>query len=67
MSGKLKMVLQCVAAGACLFSLGTLAVRATGDWVWWALVISLWSAVALTVYSGVVYVLAALRLLRQLA
>ena len=63
MSGKLKMVLQCVAAGACLVWL----FPAHETWIWWVLVISLWSAVTLTVYSGVVYVLAALRLLRHLA
>ncbi len=62
-SGKLKMVLQCVAAGACLVWL----FPAHAPWIWWSLVISLWSAVALTVYSGVVYVFAAVRLLRQLA
>ena len=62
MSGKLKMVLQCVAAGGAWS--GSCAPSA---WVWWVLVISLWSAVALTAYSGVVYVLAALRLLRHLA
>jgi CDP-diacylglycerol--glycerol-3-phosphate 3-phosphatidyltransferase len=62
MSGKLKMVLQCVAAAVCLFYL-----RFPGQeaWVWWLLVISVWSAVVSTVYSGVVYVFAAVRLLRQ--
>ena len=45
MSGKLKMVLQCVAAGvAC--SVSTLrADHAHDAWVWWLLVVSLWSAV----------------------
>jgi CDP-diacylglycerol--glycerol-3-phosphate 3-phosphatidyltransferase len=60
MSGKLKMVLQCIAASVCLFSLHHQA-----DWVSWLLVASVWSAVALTVYSGIVYVLVAVRLLRQ--
>ena len=66
-SGKLKMVLQCVAAGVCLFYLHDLqatAAQAAPAWVWWLLVISVWSAVVLTVYSGVVYVLVAVRLLR---
>jgi CDP-diacylglycerol--glycerol-3-phosphate 3-phosphatidyltransferase len=62
MSGKLKMVLQCIAAGACLFYM-----RYPQAWVCWVVVISVWSAVLLTVYSGVVYVFAAVRLLRQSA
>ncbi len=66
MSGKLKMVLQCIAAGVCLFYLYDHdATTPTAAWLWWLLVISVWSAVALTVYSGVVYVLVAMRLLRE--
>lgn len=71
MSGKLKMVLQCIAAGACLFYLhypvaGVGQPPAAPGWVWWVLVLSVWSAVLLTVYSGVVYIFVAVRLLRQL-
>ena len=62
MSGKLKMVLQCVAAGVCLFYLRFPEQKA---WVGWLLAISVWSAVVSTVYSGVVYVFVAVRLLRQ--
>ncbi len=61
-SGKLKMVLQCVAAGVCLFYL---RFPQQSGWVAPLLVISVWAAVALTVYSGVVYVFVAMRLLRQ--
>ena len=57
MSGKLKMVLQCVAAGVCLFYLLTRGNRAPRHWCWWLLVVSVWSAVILTVYSGLVYIL----------
>ncbi|NLY00681.1 MAG: CDP-diacylglycerol--glycerol-3-phosphate 3-phosphatidyltransferase [Rhodopirellula sp.] len=65
MPGKLKMVLQCVAAGAGLFYLDYPDPAATAPtWVWAVFVASLWAAVALTVYSGVVYVIAAVRLLR---
>jgi CDP-diacylglycerol--glycerol-3-phosphate 3-phosphatidyltransferase len=64
LSGKLKMVLQCAAAGVCLFYLYE-ARTPPADWLWWLLVISVWSAVVLTVYSGVVYVFVAMRLLRQ--
>lgn len=65
MSGKLKMVLQCVAAGTCLFCLSYEKPAAAPAWCWALLVASVWSAVVLTVYSGVVYVRAAVKLLRQ--
>ena len=64
-SGKLKMVLQCVAAPVCLLYLDYSVVKAEPpEWVWWLLVVSLWSTVLLTVYSGLVYIVAAARLLR---
>jgi CDP-diacylglycerol---glycerol-3-phosphate 3-phosphatidyltransferase len=65
MSGKLKMVLQCIAAGTCLFYLHGKQIGSTPDWVWWMLVVFVWSSVVLTVYSGVVYILVAIRLLRD--
>ncbi len=66
MSGKLKMVLQCVAAGACLYYLSrSQPTQGPQPWYWWVLVMSVWSAVALTVYSGVVYIRAAVRLLQR--
>ena len=66
MSGKLKMVLQCVAAGVSLFYLSyTDDPPGEPAWVWWLMVLSTWAAVALTVYSGLVYIQAAVRLLRQ--
>ncbi len=65
MSGKLKMVLQCVAAAACLFYLSYNNPQTNAPvWCWWLMVGSVWAAVALTVYSGAVYVAAATRLLR---
>jgi CDP-diacylglycerol--glycerol-3-phosphate 3-phosphatidyltransferase len=65
MSGKLKMVLQCVAAGVCLFFLTYPdAGHEAPPWVWGAMAVSLWSAVALTVFSGVAYVLIAARMIR---
>jgi CDP-diacylglycerol---glycerol-3-phosphate 3-phosphatidyltransferase len=63
MSGKLKMVLQCVAAGTCLFYLSPLT--NAPNWCWWLLVGSVWAAVVLTVYSGMVYIRAAVRLLNE--
>jgi CDP-diacylglycerol--glycerol-3-phosphate 3-phosphatidyltransferase len=67
MSGKLKMVLQCVAAGTCLFYLSYDAPQTenAANWCWWLLVVSLWSALFLTIYSGLVYIRAAVRLLRE--
>jgi CDP-diacylglycerol---glycerol-3-phosphate 3-phosphatidyltransferase len=67
MSGKLKMVFQCVAAGACLFYLhgNRSEIPYMSDWVWWVLVVFVWSSVVLTVYSGLVYIRAAVRLLRE--
>jgi CDP-diacylglycerol---glycerol-3-phosphate 3-phosphatidyltransferase len=66
MSGKLKMVLQCLAAGACLFYLSYAAEsKHAPSWCWWVMVLSVWSAVVLTVYSGVVYIGVAIRLLRE--
>ena len=76
LSGKLKMVFQCVAAATCLFYLycykgheGNTSPQpiadCTSDWMWWMLVGFVWSSVALTVYSGLVYVRMAVRLLRD--
>jgi CDP-diacylglycerol---glycerol-3-phosphate 3-phosphatidyltransferase len=66
MSGKLKMVLQCVAAGVCLFYLSYKdPLNPAPDWCRWLLVGSVWSAVLLTIYSGVVYVGVAVKLLRE--
>jgi len=63
MSGKLKMVLQCVAAA---WSLTFLWCTAAGDvpgWMEPGLTGAVWSAVVLTVYSGVAYVVAASRMI----
>jgi len=64
MSGKLKMVLQCVAAGVCLFFLSYETADAP-TWCLWLMAASVWAAILLTVYSGGVYVAAAARLLRK--
>ncbi len=67
LSGKLKMVLQCLAAGTGLYYLSTLSNGATGApaWLHWMLLISIWSAVVVTIYSGVGYIVTAIRLLRS--
>lgn len=64
--GKLKMVLQCVAAGAGLCYLHYAANGETAPgFVWYTFLVSLWLAVILTVYSGLIYIVAAVRLLRD--
>ena len=68
MAGKLKMVFQCVAAGTGLFCLDYTSPDTVDDippWSLWLLAGSLWSAVALTVYSGVGYVFAAVKAVRR--
>jgi len=74
MSGKLKMVLQCVAAGASLVYLhypstvvDQVAPPTAPQWVYWITIVSIWSAVILTVYSGTIYVWIAYKLLKQKA
>lgn len=64
-AGKLKMVVQCVAASISLFSLYWLdgGDVAQVSWLSWLLAVSVWAAVFLTIYSGVTYVRSALRLL----
>jgi CDP-diacylglycerol---glycerol-3-phosphate 3-phosphatidyltransferase len=61
MSGKLKMVVQCLAAGVSLFSL-SYAAGSEPEWMRYLLPICVWSALALTVYSGVEYVRRAVQL-----
>jgi CDP-diacylglycerol--glycerol-3-phosphate 3-phosphatidyltransferase len=58
MSGKLKMLFQCFAAGASLFYV------AFGQPTWLALPLDLcvWIAVVLTIYSGTTYIFKAIRL-----
>jgi CDP-diacylglycerol--glycerol-3-phosphate 3-phosphatidyltransferase len=69
MSGKLKMLLQCIAAGAGIYYLSyfdpALPTIPAPGWVWMVFVASLWAAVLLTVYSGLIYIHAAVRLLRE--
>ena len=69
LSGKLKMVLQCTAAVVSMYAL-TFEVAAAvppsrPDSLIWLLDISVWSAVALTIYSGLDYIRRAVSLLRR--
>jgi len=80
-SGKLKFILQCAAAATSLYWLSyqpghpplaasqgeTTAMPTVGSaWVQWIVVISVWSMIAITIYSGYAYVRAALKLIRQM-
>lgn len=70
MAGKLKMLFQCVAAGASLLALhyfqqaGSTAFTLPG-WLFWTLHVSVWLAVISTVYSGLEYIAAAARILSR--
>jgi len=68
MSGKLKMLVQCIAAGLSLFYLylHPAADAQATDLVaalYWAVVVVAWTAVVLTIYSGLAYVQRAVRLM----
>jgi CDP-diacylglycerol--glycerol-3-phosphate 3-phosphatidyltransferase len=68
LSGKLKMILQCVTAPAWLlyfYFLGSGGHQDVPAWIAWTAIISLWAAVVQTVYSGLIYVVAAVRLVRS--
>jgi CDP-diacylglycerol--glycerol-3-phosphate 3-phosphatidyltransferase len=79
LSGKLKMILQCVTVPAWLIYLyclgsgshsapggvGAVEVGQVPAWIAWTAIISLWAAVVQTVYSGLIYVVAAVRLVRS--
>jgi CDP-diacylglycerol--glycerol-3-phosphate 3-phosphatidyltransferase len=68
LSGKLKMILQCVAAPAWLlyfYCLGNGPHEGVPAWILWTAIISLWAAVVQTVFSGLIYVVAAVRLVRS--
>lgn len=60
--GKWKMVLQCVAVIAVLLAL---AVSPAADWLRLSALALLWAAIALTVYSGIDYTRAAVRIMGQ--
>lgn len=68
MSGKLKMVLQCAAVLTCLYSLAYVAGgnHTLPDWLRWTRDVTIWAAVALTLYSGVEYILRAIEIARRM-
>jgi CDP-diacylglycerol--glycerol-3-phosphate 3-phosphatidyltransferase len=64
MSGKLKMLFQCIAVGASLLAL-MYGERTLPAWLYWTLLTSVWLAVITTIYSGIGYLLAAAKYLRD--
>ena len=62
LSGKAKMMLQCMAVTASLLSLSP---ELNWSWLVPTRDVLLWAAVAVTVWSGLVYVIRAVRLLRE--
>lgn len=71
MAGKLKMVFQCVAAGAALLALTYVQndseknVNLVPTWIVWPLIVSLWLAVLTTISSGWDYVWAAIKFAKE--
>lgn len=67
-SGKVKMILQCIAASTSLYYLYMLDPKLPGSapaWLWGLNTVAIWSAVAMTVLSGVSYVRSAVWLIRN--
>lgn len=62
MSGKLKMGFQCLAVALSLYGLS--AASGFGGTLQMARDAAIWAAVALTIYSGAIYVVSAVRLMR---
>ena len=60
MSGKLKMWFQCVAIPACLLWVMTEPQQPT--WIYYVMVASVWATLLITIYSGLLYIVAALKL-----
>ncbi|MBI3466533.1 MAG: CDP-diacylglycerol--glycerol-3-phosphate 3-phosphatidyltransferase [Planctomycetes bacterium] len=65
LSGKLKMLLQCIAAGVCLFYLSYGRASDFPLWLEWLMRVSVWSAVAITIISGLAYVQRAVAILSK--
>jgi CDP-diacylglycerol--glycerol-3-phosphate 3-phosphatidyltransferase len=65
-SGKIKMVLQCIAAGACIFYLTYEGNPHNAPaWVRLTLIGFVWAAVISTIYSGAIYIVAAIKQLQE--
>ncbi|PQO44336.1 CDP-diacylglycerol--glycerol-3-phosphate 3-phosphatidyltransferase [Blastopirellula marina] len=70
MPGKIKMVLQCVAAVASMVVLAYVQGTEAGPYalaLQWTALVSAWLAVLSTVHSGVIYIFAAAKMIREQA
>ena len=66
MSGKLKMVVQCTAVAVSIFRLSYVdTLLELPDWLIPLLTLLVWATVVITVYSGIGYIFAAVRLMRK--
>ena len=65
MSGKLKMVFQCAAVITSLLALRQESNATPPVWLLWSLVAAIWLSVFSTVYSGVGYIFAAVKMVRN--
>ncbi|MBN1852063.1 MAG: CDP-diacylglycerol--glycerol-3-phosphate 3-phosphatidyltransferase [Pirellulales bacterium] len=71
-SGKWKMAAQCLAIALCLWWLGHAAAAGAGptstrsSWLFYLVHGSIWIAIGLTFYSGIMYILAAQRMFRRI-
>ena len=65
MSGKLKMVFQCAAVITSLLALRQEPNTTPPVWLLWSLVAAIWLSVFSTVYSGVGYIFAAVKMVRN--
>ncbi|MAV34673.1 MAG: CDP-diacylglycerol--glycerol-3-phosphate 3-phosphatidyltransferase [Planctomycetaceae bacterium] len=65
MSGKLKMVFQCAAVITSLLALRQEPNATPPVWLLWSLVAAIWLSVFSTVYSGVGYIFAAVKMVRN--
>ena len=69
MAGKIKMWLQCVAIPACLLWVilsplpeSQVSASQPPGWLYWLMLSSVWGTVLITLYSGAIYIVAALKL-----
>jgi CDP-diacylglycerol--glycerol-3-phosphate 3-phosphatidyltransferase len=70
MSGKLKMVFQCIAVGGCLLVFDTQSVGMETETfavvIGWITGIAVWVAIVSTIYSGIIYIFAATKMVQGL-
>ncbi len=66
MPGKIKMVLQCAAVVASLVLLSAVARESVPTWLPMTVTVIAWTMVLSTLYSGLLYLASALRLIREL-